>query len=210
MFVALLEGLQESSVTRIDLCFGQAQREGVEVDVRVFERLIGALPATIEHLVMELPRVVTALGGAGTPLHGTFKTFPKLHRIEIFNSHGLESLPEDFCECFSLQTLDLSGCVGLAEVPAKLFDLKNLLSLNLSGCRSIKSIAARGVSKSALQELILRDCSGLKDLPETLGANFVNLHTLILRGCTNLSKIAPWITELEKNGVAVQRPFHLE
>lgn len=203
MFEALLEGLQGSTVTRVDFCFGQAMHEGVEVPARVFERLIEVLPDTVEHVVMELPKNVTKLPD------NKLKIYPKLHTLEIVNSPGLEALPADVTECFSLCTLELTGCSALKEVPKRLFDLKHLTSLNLTGCASVRTLTARGVSKSALEALILRDCTQLAELPDQLGANLVNLHTLILRGCPNLVAVPYWVPDMEKRGAAVQRPEHL-
>ena len=46
-------------------------------------------------------------------------------------------------------------------------------------------------------------------LPEALGQNLDNLHTLILRGCTALQSLPHWVAKLEEKGAAVQRPLHL-
>ena len=76
--------------------------------------------------------------------------------------------------------------------------------------RSGLSLHARGVAKSTLETLVLRDCTGLLTLPDTLGNNLVNLHTLNMRGCANLQSVPSWVAEMERAGVAVQRPHHLE
>ena len=48
------------------------------------------------------------------------------------------------------------------------------------------------------------------ELPEALGSQLGALQMLNLRGCTALNQLPSWVNEMEKNGVAVMRPFHLE
>lgn len=203
MFSQLLAGLQESTVTRIDLCFEQALREQVEVPYKVFESLLDALPPTVEHLVIELPQNVSRLP------NNKLKTLPQLHTFEL-RSVALEELPEDLVECFKLQTLDLVSLHALKELPKRVFEMSSINLLNLADCTQLKSLHARGVAKSTLETLVLRDCTGLLTLPDTLGNNLVNLHTLNMRGCANLQSVPSWVAEMERAGVAVQRPHHLE
>ena len=200
MFEALCEGLRESTLTKIDLCFNQAAREGVSIGFKVFDKLLENLPVTIEHLVIELPPVIKNLPS------GRLKHFPKLHRIDIVGSDAMETLPEDIVECYALQTLELTHLKALRELPKRLFDLRSLTTLNLTGCNAIKTMHARGVAKSKLETLVLQDCSGLMELPVTLGNNLVNLNFLSLRGCDNITELPSWVASMEKMGVTVQRP----
>ena len=113
-------------------------------------------------------------------------------------------------EVRSLERLVRVVSLIAADAPKKLFDLRNLVTLSVVDCRMIKALHARGVAKSKLETLICQDCIGLVELPSTLGNNLVNLQTLDLTGCTNLGRLPPWVGQMEKSGVAVQRPRHLE
>jgi len=204
-FESLLEGLQHSDIKRIDLCFGQAEQEGFDVHYQIFERLLDALPtSTLAHLVITLPATVKTLPP------GRLKQFPHLHTLDLTNSHTLEALPDDLVECYALTTLELSHLQRLVELPKKVLDLPKLNSLNLTGCHLLRQLVGRGVSKSQIEVLYLTDCIGLTDLHEALGSNLVNLHTLHLRGCFNLHSLPTWVARMERDGVAVQRPHHLE
>ena len=80
----------------------------------------------------------------------------------------------------------------------------------ITNCPMVRTLHARGVAKSKLEVLVLNDCTGLLELPSSLGSNLVNLQQLLLRGCVNLAELPAWVNGMEKAGVAVQRPFHLE
>ena len=203
MFNVLLEGLVESSVTSLNISFSQAVKQGVTVTPKVFEQLLASMPATIEELRIELPASVAKLPD------GKLKELPKLRSLFISGSH-LEKLPEDLPECYSLTTLDLVSCKALPALPKKIFDLRSLQHLNISGCNSIMNINATGIAASPLETLLIEDCIGLMNLPETVGNKFNNVKMLSVRGCFNLSAMPPWVAELEKDGAAVQRPYHLE
>jgi len=204
-FEALLEGLRESAITRIDLTFGQAALEKVAIPPKVFDRLLENLPATVEHLVIECPPSVAALP------QNRLKVLPHLHTIELTNSTALVALPDDIVECYSLHTLELSHLHALKELPRKLFELRDLRMLNLSSCKTLTSVVARLPRRHEckLETLMLTDCAALVELPETLGNNLVNLQHLQMRGCTALQAMPSWVPAMEQAGVAVQRPSHL-
>jgi len=203
MFDALLDGLGMSNLTRCDLRFGTARREGLSVPLKVYERLLDAMPHTIEHVVIELPKEIEQLPA------NRFKQFPKLHTICITSAPSLADLPEDIVECYSLTRLDLCGSLVMKELPKKIFDLKGLTHLDLTGSRMLQGLYARGVAKSKLETLILTDCTALTELPATLGTNLVNLQQLTMTGCSAMVGLPPWVAEMERAGVAVQRPSQL-
>ena len=204
MFDALCEGLSESSLRRVDIDFTMAVNEGVNVPYKVFDIILSSLPPTTEEVAVTLPASVTRLPP------NKLKGLPLLHTLEIHDCVSLEVLPDDLTECFALTSIDLTNCVRLADLPKRLFDLRRLKSLNLTNCNTVRTLHARGVTKSPLETLILQDCSGFTELPEALGYTLGALQLLNLRGCTALSKVPRWVNDMEKGGVAVMRPYHLE
>jgi Ca2+-binding EF-hand superfamily protein len=204
MLNTLLEGLEESTVTKLDLSFAEVAARGFDVPYRTFERILGSLPGCMEELSVQLPHTVTKLPS------GKLKTLPKLNTLRLSHSASLQSLPEDLIECYALTELDLAGLTSLAELPKKIFDLRSLQTLNVSSCHMLKTVASSGIAKSCLETLLLEDCIGLLELPDSMGSKLANLKLLSLRGCTNLTRMPMWVPELEKRDAAVVRPHHLE
>jgi hypothetical protein len=205
LFDALLRGLSESDITQLDVSFNDAVRQGISVSAATYEKVLEALPVTIEELSVELPASITKLP------NNVLRRLPTLRVIALTNSISVAKLPDDIVECTSLQALDCTGLASLSELPKRLFDLRQLVTLNLTGCKRLGGLASHvGTRRLNISTLILEDCTGIAELSESLANNLVNINMLSLRGCINMQRLPSWVAELERKGVAVQRPFHLE
>ena len=203
MLETLLEGLHESTITKLEVNFAEAASKGLKVALSVYERILQHVPSCIEELTMQLPPEVTKLPD------GRLKPLPKLQVLRLTGSSGLQELPDDVVECSALVELDLSGLTALSELPKKIFDLRSLQTLNISGCSSLTSIQSSGIVKSKLENLLAEGCTGLLDVPDTMGPKLANIRMLSLKDCSNVRRIPDWVPHLEKRGSAVIRPDHL-
>ncbi|ESQ39637.1 hypothetical protein EUTSA_v10000750mg [Eutrema salsugineum] len=133
----------------------------------------------------------------------TLKTLPcgmkNMERLAFLNLKGctsFESLPE--MNLISLKTLTLSGCskfkefpliseniealyldgTAISQLPTNMGSLQRLVVLNMKNCRMLEKIPDRVGELKALQELIFSDCLNLKDFPEIINMNSLNILLL--------------------------------
>ena len=101
------------------------------------------------------------------------------------NPMKLESLPDTFCECKSLTSLNLRECKSLVSLPDSIGDLTSLTKLDLQSCSGLVSLPERIGDLTSLTKLDLQSCSSLVSLPERIG-DLTSLTKLDLQSCSSL------------------------
>ncbi|CAK7322482.1 unnamed protein product [Dovyalis caffra] len=146
-----------------------------------------------------------------------------LRRIELSGCECLTELP-DLSKANNLEFLDLEGCQSLTEVPSSFQCLEKLETLYLNECYNLRSLPTR-FDSTVLSELSMTKCLGISKCPEVISQNMKSLsvsgtsvrdvagsitstlETLIMGGCSNISKFPEGlrdIEELDLSGTAIE------
>ena len=131
-----------------------------------------------------------------------FEDFPKDVHLRTFMSLPIKNwgyLTNDVPSCLLpqlryLRVLSLGG-YQIFEIPNSISDLKHLRYLNLSNT-SIRSLPASTSSLYNLQTLLLKGCSRLTKLPVKIG-NLVNLRHLDITNADSIKEMPMGIEELK-------------
>ena len=196
----MLTNLEESPTTTLNIDLASRKRA---LPDNFPNRLLEMLPVAMTNLFLSIPATYSSLE------EGRLRKLRNLQRLDLQGSVGLTQLPSDVCELPSLEFLILRGLKALASVPARVFDLRYLTTVDLTGCAALTEITARGALRCALTELTLEDCTGIEELSTALGVTLGGLQVLNLKGCSALKDCPKWVGQMEKQGVAVIRPDHL-
>ncbi|XP_028952971.2 disease resistance protein RPV1-like isoform X1 [Malus domestica] len=142
----------------------------------------------------ELPRSLTSLTLVRCNISEIPSSLTMLSALKYLNLHGspITSLPESMNNLVKLQTLRVSGCRNLTMLPEL---PRSLTSLNLACC-NISEIPSALTMLSSLKYLDL-DGNPITSLPESMN-NLVNLQTLDVTGCRNLTMLPELPRSLEQ------------